>query len=205
MILLEYPFFSIEECDEIKKYAYEKEIILKKIDYISYGKTPAKKYNTSITTNNFDEYNFLKDNPIYADRLLNLLKKTNAPLEWPILVQCWVNIYREGDGIGWHYHYGNGFSFNIFVDGNLSPGPAYVLAGKEGGLDKYDMKIKNFENKKGYMQIFPSSTYHKVDPVNSERITVAGTIHNYSSISAKDLSLLSFNNKKKDAYIILTQ
>ena len=125
MILLEYPFFSIEECDEIKKYAYEKEIILKKIDYISYGKTPAKKYNTSITTNNFDEYNFLKDNPIYADRLLNLLKKTNAPLEWPILVQCWVNIYREGDGIGWHYHYGNGFSFNIFVDGNLSPGPAW--------------------------------------------------------------------------------
>ena len=194
---LEFRFFSNEECEEIKKYAYKKETELKE-------KAPKEEYNNSITTNNFNKYNLLRDNPIYADRLVSLLKETKCPIEWPIMIQSWVNIYREGDGAGWHYHYGNGFSFNIFVDGDVSPGTVYLLAGKEDGLDKYDLKIKNFKNKKGYMQIFPSLTYHKVDPVNSERITVAGTIHNYSSISANDLSLLSFNNKKKNPYIILT-
>jgi len=194
---LEFPFFSNEECEEIKKYAYKKETELK-------GKTTTSKYNNSATTNNFNQYNFLEDNPIYADRIVSLLKKTGCPIEWPIMIQSWVNIYREGDGIGWHYHHGNGWSFNIFVDGDLSPGPAYILAGKEGGLEKYDMEIKNFKNKKGYMHIFPSSTYHKVDPINSERITVGGTLHHYSSICAKDLNVLSFNSKEKNGYIILS-
>ena len=194
---LEFPFFSNEECEEIKKYAYKKEIELKE-------KTTPNEYNNSVTTNNFNNYNFFKDNPIYADRLVNLLKKTGCPIEWPIMLQSWVNIYREGDGIGWHYHHGNGWSFNIFIDGDLSPGPAYILAGKEGGLEKYDMKVKNFTNKKGYMQIFPSSTYHKVDPISSERITVGGTLHHYSSICAKDLSLLSLNSKEEQGFILLT-
>ena len=193
MILLEYPFFNIEECDEIKKYAYEKEIELYLKEKISpEEKTPLKKYNNSITTNNYNNYNFFRDHPIYADRLVNLLKETNAPLEWPIMVQSWVNIYRKDDGIGWHRHNGNCYSFNIFIDGETSPGPAYILAGKDGDLDPYDMKVKNFKNKKGYMQIFPSSTFHKVDPINSTRITVGATIHD------------SFNKKENDGLLQLS-
>ena len=64
MALLEYPFFSIEECEEIKEYAFKKEKELKKVekvDYMNYGKTSTEKYNNSITTNNFNQYNFFKD------------------------------------------------------------------------------------------------------------------------------------------------
>ena len=53
------------------------------------------------------------------------------------------------------------------------------------------------------MQIFPSNTYHKVDPVSSVRITVAGTIHNYSSIKDPNLSSLSIDYKKDPNLILL--
>jgi hypothetical protein len=199
MILHDHPFFSIEECEEIKEYAYKKEKELRKVDYLNYGKT-----SNTINTNNFNQYNFFKDNPIYADRLVNLLRDTKCPIEWPILVQSWINIYRKGDGIGWHAHQGNSFSFNIFIDGDLSPGPAYLLIGRFGSLEnKYDINAINFENKKGYIQIFPSHIFHKVDPVSSERISIGGTLHNYSDISKKNLEDLSFNNKMKDGTILL--
>ena len=195
-MIREFEFFSSEECEEIKEYAYKKEIELRD--------TSTDRYNNSITTNNYDQYNFLRDHPIYADRFAKILKEKGCPIEWPLICQCWVNIYREGDGIGWHKHMGDGYSFNIFIDGDPSPGPAYIIAGKDGGLEDYDMKVKHFKNKKGYMQIFPSPTYHKVDPISSERITVGGTLHHYSSISTKDLSLLSFNSKEDHGTILLT-
>ena len=197
MLIKDFPFFTSEECDEIKQYAYKKEKELK-------GSSPLEVYNKSITTNNYDRYNFFEDHPVYAERLVDFLKTTNSPLEWPIMVQSWVNIYRKGDGIGWHGHQGNGFSFNIFIDGDSSPGASYLLIGRFGGLkNKYDINAINFENKKGYIQIFPSHIFHKVDPVSSERITVAGTIHNYSSISDPSLSSLSIDNKKDPDLILL--
>ena len=194
---LEFTFFSDEECDEIKQYAYKKEEELKE-------STPLEVYNKSITTNNYNKYNFFEDHPVYAERLIDFLKQTDAPLQWPILVQSWVNIYRKGDGIGWHNHYGSGLSFNIFIDGDLAPGPSYVLAGEEGGLDKYDIQIKNLSNKKGYMQIFPSSVYHKVDPLNSERISIGGTLHHYKDITEDVISFISLNNKNNHGIIILS-
>ena len=198
---LEFPFFHIEECEKIKEYAYKKEIELREREKAPRDNT--EKYNNSITTNNYNQYNFFEDHPVYADRLVDLLKEKECPIEWPILLQSWINIYREGDGIGWHYHYGNGFSFNIFIDGDPSPGPVYLFTGHDCGLNEYEMKAANLKNKKGYMQIFRSSIFHKVDPVNSERISVAGTLHNYSDIAKKNLESLSFNNKMKDGIILL--
>ena len=197
MLINEFPFFTSKECDEIKQYAYKKEKELKE-------STPAEVYNKSITTNNYSQYNFFDDHPVYAERLVSLLKKSEAPLTWPIMVQSWVNIYRKDDGIGWHKHRGDALSFNIFIDGDTEPGPSYVLAGEDGGLDKYDIQIKNFSNKKGCMQIFPSSTYHKVDPLNSERISVGGTLHHDTSIPA-NLDYFSLNNKTKHGLIILSK
>ena len=196
-MITEFIFFNSAECIEIKQYAYKKEKELE-------GSKIKEKYNNSITTNKYDSYNFFRDHPIYAERLVDLLKKTNAPLEWPIMVQSWVNIYRKGDGIGWHTHQGNGFSFNIFIDGDILPGPVYLSTGYECGLDKYEMRGVNFENKKGDIQIFPSSTYHKVDPVSSERISVGATLHNYKDISADALSYLSLTNKDEHGIIILS-
>ena len=198
MLINEFPFFTSKECDEIKQYAYKKEKELKE-------STPAEVYNKSITTNNYSQYNFFDDHPVYAERLVSLLKKSDAPLTWPIMVQSWVNIYRKDDGIGWHKHRGDALSFNIFIDGDPEPGPAYILAGKVyEGLSEYDMKVQNFSNKKGCMQIFPSSTYHKVDPLNSERISVGGTLHHDTSIPA-NLDYFSLNNKTKHGLIILSK
>ena len=177
--------------------SYKKEKELK-------GKKGGETYNKSITTTNYMGYNFFGDHPIYAERLVDLLKKTNAPVEWPIMAQSWVNIYRKGDGIGWHNHVGDGLSLNIFIDGDTIPGPVYFLAGKYAGLNEYESKEVNFENKKGYMQIFPSSTYHKVDPVSSERISVGATLHNYKDISANALSYLSLTYKDEHGIIILS-
>jgi len=196
MLINEFPFFTSKECDEIKQYAYKKEKELK-------GSDPLEVYNKSITTNNYDRYNFFEDHPVYAERLVDFLTQTDAPVEWPIIVQSWVNIYRKGDGIGWHNHYGSGVSFNIFIDGDLTPGPSYVLAGEDGGLDKYDIQIKNLSNKKGIIQIFPSSVYHKVDPVSSERISVGATIHHYKDITKEALNYLSLNNKVNHGIILL--
>ena len=196
-MITEFIFFNSAECIEIKQYAYKKEKELE-------GSKIKEKYNNSITTNKYDSYNFFRDHPIYAERLVDLLKKTNAPLEWPIMVQSWVNIYRKGDGIGWHNHIGDALSLNIFIDGDTTPGPAYFLAGKEAGLNEYECTEVNVENKKGYMQIFKSDTYHKVDPVSSERISVGATLHNYKDISANALSYLSLTYKDEHGIIILS-
>ena len=196
MLINEFPFFTNEECDEIKQYAYKKERELKE-------STPIEVYNKSITTNSYYAYNFFEDHPVYAERLVDFLKTTNAPLEWPIMVQSWVNIYRKGDGIGWHKHKGD-ISLNIFIDGEPQPGPAYVLAGINADLNEYDMEVRNYPNKKGYIQIFPSATYHKVDPVSSERISVGVTLYDYKNITQNALGIISLNNKNKKGIIILS-
>ena len=59
-------------------------------------------------------------------------------------------------------------------------------------------------DKKGDIQLFHSSTHHKVDPVVSERISVGGTLQNYSDISKDLLKDLSFNNKKESDTILLS-
>ena len=197
MLINEFPFFTSEECEEIKQYAYQKERELKE-------STPREVYNKSITTNNYSQYNFFEDHPIYAERLVSLLKETDAPLTWPIMVQSWVNIYRKGDGIGWHKHLNDALSLNIFIEGDLEPGPSYVIAGEDGGLNEYDIQIKNFSNKKGYMQIFPSSIFHKVDPVSNERISVGATLNDYKDITKEALNHISLNNKSTRGIIILS-
>ena len=110
----------------------------------------------------------------------------------------------KGDGIGWHNHLNDALSFNIFIDGDLEPGPSYVLAGEKANLNEYDIEVKNYSNKKGYMQIFPSSTYHKVDPVSSERISVGVTLYDYKNITQNALGIISLNNKNKKGIIILS-
>ena len=51
----------------------------------------------------------------------DFLSQTNQDLEWPVVVQSWVNVYRKGQGIDWHNHHGwmgKSFSANIFRRSN---------------------------------------------------------------------------------------
>ena len=198
-IVKEYNFFTIEECRQIKEYAYKKEEEL-----IREGHKDNDTYGKSITTNNHTRYNFFKDNPQYVDRLVDFLVKTNKYLIWPIMVQSWVNIYRKGEGIDWHVHLGNmgtDWSANIFIDGPTKPGVNYLIPKKS------EINTHTLENKKGYMHIFPCETMHSVEPLtgNEERISVGMTIHSYNYIDRPIISSLAFNSKREvEDTLILT-
>ena len=185
--IIEYPFFTIEECDDIKRYAYKKE------------------EEDSKTTNNYFRYNFFRDYPQYAERLVDFLKKTDKdlgwPLEWPILVQSWVNIYREGGGIEWHNHpgiMGKSFAANIFIDGPTLPGITYVDAFGQDRIEEV-----NKENHKGYIQVIPCSLGHKVNPVTEERISVGITFHSFEYLDKEIISTYAMNSNITPNTLIL--
>ena len=173
-IIQKFKFFTTEECQQIKEYAYKKEKEL--VDeghadwsYHEYG---------SITSNNYFRYNFFRDHPLYKERLIKFLSHPNVKhqLKWPIKVQSWVNIYRKGQGVTWHNHIGDmrsSCSANIFIDGPTEPGTTYLI------VDGQDLKEVDKENRKGYIQLSPCFIYHKVKLVESERVSVGITLHSY--------------------------
>ena len=116
--VVQISFFNESECKEIIKYADEKEEY-----FLSTTNTAQSSdiYNKNqVTTANFASYSFFKDNPKYIDRLLRYLKKALPWLTYPIALQSWVNIYKPGEGIGWHNHSGldeHSYTANIFLGG----------------------------------------------------------------------------------------
>ena len=115
-----------------------------------------------------------------------------------------MNIYRKDDGLGWHNHLGGGrvsyncLAANIFIDGPTKPGTTYLNIGQ--GLEEL-----NRENKKGCIQIFPASIYHKVEPVSSDRISIGITIHSFESIDKDNIDLLALNSRKVSNSIVLSK
>ncbi len=188
-----YHFFTNEECDEIKRYAYRKEGEL-------INKGHQKRHSGSSIVTEIYYQNFFKDHPTYADRLANFLTQTNKELEWPILVQSWTNIYRKGQGIKLHNHkgiMGKSFAANIFIDGPTKPGTTYLV---ENGNELEEITI---ENQKGYIQMFPCAVYHKVNPVESERISIGITLHSFEYITKDIIKLYALNSKAFSTTIIL--
>ena len=195
--VMEFSFFSEEECNSIKEYCHNVE--KKLIDDGHNKDTGHESLGDVVTTVNYFRYNFFADNPQYAERLVNCLRKTNQYLEWPIVCQSWVNLYHKGQGIGWHNHQGTmgrSFSANIFIDGPTKPGITFKQFGE---------KAKVIENKRGYIQIFPCELMHMVPPTEEERITVGITIHSYPSITRGLIDQLAFNSQEHKGSIILTR
>lgn len=199
MQLVELPFFSQEECDEIKTYAYEVEKQLTEQGFENFKSE--RSVTDAITTNNFFRYNFFQAFPHHADRLASFLSQTNPNLDWPIVVQSWVNIYRNGQGIEWHNHtgtIGKSFTANIFISGPTTPGITYK---------EFNQKAHTVENKVGYIHMIPCELYHSVPAVegNEDRITVGITMHSYQTIQRNMLDQLAFNSKMYQDTIILTK
>ena len=196
---LELPFFSQEECNEIKTYAYDIERQLTEQGFDTYKSDGAA--TDAITTNNFFRYNFFQAFPQYADRLADCLSQTNPNLDWPIVVQSWVNVYRKGQGIDWHNHtgtIGKSFTANIFISGPTKPGITYKA---------FNQKAYTVENKVGYIHMIPCEQYHSVPAVkgNEDRITVGVTIHSYQAVQRDMLNQLAFNSRMWQDTIILTK
>jgi hypothetical protein len=199
MQLIELPFFSQEECDEIKTYAYEVEKQLTEQGFENFKSE--RSVTDAITTNNFFRYNFFQAFPHHADRLASFLSQTNPNLDWPIVVQSWVNIYRNGQGIEWHNHtgtIGKSFTANIFISGPTTPGITYK---------EFNQKAHTVENKVGYIHMIPCELYHSVPAVegDEDRITVGITMHSYQTIQRNMLDQLAFNSKMYQDTIILTK
>tara|TARA_B100001057_G_scaffold383210_1_gene389368 strand:- start:4325 stop:4948 length:624 start_codon:yes stop_codon:yes gene_type:complete len=197
--VIEVPFLTAEECEEISTWAFdfEQELIDK-----GYGDNkPALEYFDNVTTSNYQNYNFFHYFPNLADRLVDCFCNVNEHLDWPIICQAWVNIYRKGQGINWHNHQGRmgkSFSCNIFVSGDTKPGVTYKPFNSKGIVR---------ENKVGYMHIFPCELFHYVAPLETDtpRVTLGLTVHSNSDINTNLLNQLAFNSQMNQDTIILTK
>lgn len=200
--VLELPFFTEEEADNLLPFCYDIEKTL-----IDQGFENYKEHNalgSVVTTNNYFRYNFFKEHPVYADRFADFCFQTNPNLEWPIMVQSWINIYKKGQGINWHNHQGmmgKSFSANIFLSGETKPGIVYK---------PFNEKAILRENKKGFIHVFPCELFHMVPPIksNQDRITIGITVHSYSSIGNNFKNLLNqlaYNSRTYQDTIFLTK
>jgi len=197
--ITEIPFLTQDECQEITQWAIDFEQQLINAGYGNH--IPAPHIFDNVTTSNYQHYNFFHYFPMLADRLGECLYHVNKDLEWPIICQAWVNIYRKGQGINWHNHQGRmgkSFSCNLFVSGNTNPGITYK---------PFNEKAIIKENKIGYVHIFPCELFHYVPSVETDtpRITIGMTVHSNSDININLMNQLAFNSKMYQDSIILTK
>lgn len=196
MIIID-NFFTKIECNEVIKYCLAKEKILKEDPGNLEDLKNIKTYqcdNDQICTILYHRYNFFRDNIKYIDILKRILKKNLPYLKYPVSVQSWVNIYRNGQGIDWHDHANNtklitkasSFAANIFIDGPTDPGIIYAIPHEY--MPKY--KFEKLKNVQGQIHLFPDNLKHKVSKniTDKVRYTIGMTIHEFdTSIDFKKL------------------
>jgi len=197
--VMEVQFFNEQECEEIKNWAFEFEQKLIESGFGDYK--PSPDHFDNVTTSNYHHYNFFHYFPQHADRLGNCLYHINKDLEWPIICQAWVNIYRKGQGINWHNHMGRmgkSFSCNVFISGETSPGIMYK---------PFNEKTIVRENKIGYMHVFPCELFHSVSPIDTDvpRVSLGMTVHSNSDININLINQLAFNSRMYQDSIILSK
>jgi hypothetical protein len=190
------PFFNEAECKEIIKYAHKKEkYFIKKNEDID---VPVIYSKNQVTTANYASYNFFEDNPKYIERLLGCFKEVLPWLTYPISLQSWVNIYKTGEGIGWHNHNGldeHSYTANIFLGGVTKPGVNYTVPGQT---------VFAVENVIGEMLLSNCSMWHMVTPneSNISRYSVGITIHDYESFTKNLVSDACFNSSSKGVILL---
>jgi len=156
------------------------------------------KASIPLTQKNHSLYNFFAENKKYQPRLVKCVLELAPHLEFPIAVQSWVNIYRNGEGIKWHTHGGkNGYSYsaNIFLGGHTSPGIYYAVDPES---------VFNVENELGSMHLFPHSLNHMV-PVSenkTKRYTVGITIHGYQALDKALMQGVAINNDYQETILL---
>jgi len=186
-----YKFFSPEECAKVRDYCDKKERKLEKLLDRQAGEKPEEgKPSIPLTQKHHYLYNFFAENQKYQPRLIKCVMELAPHLEFPIAVQAWVNVYRNGEGIKWHSHGGkNGYSYsaNVFLGGHTTPGIYYSVDPDN---------IFNVENELGAMHLFPHNLNHMV-PANEQsekRYTLGITIHGYQAVDRDLIKGVAANN-----------
>ena len=157
---------SKRECEDIKHIVLSQENSIKRMGPDIYSATAPNSL-----TGMYRFFNFFLDSKfrsIMKPKLLKVYEKLNLPR--PMIVQCWANTFRKGEGIGWHKHWGHDspsgpdfHSANIFIDGDRSVGTSYRIDDKE----------KTFRNRYGQLSLFDPTIEHCVYSNNSDRIRVS--------------------------------
>jgi len=194
-----YKFFSPEECEKMRTYCDKKERKLESVTEKPAGKqAETGKVNIPLTQKHHYLYNFFAENKKYQPRLVKCVKELVPHLEFPIAVQSWVNIYRNGEGIKWHSHGGkNGYSYsaNIFLGGRTTPGIYYSVDPES---------VFNIENELGSMHLFPHSLNHMVpaSETSEKRYTVGITVHGYQALDKDLIKGVAANNNYQETIFL---
>jgi len=194
-----YKFFSAEECEKVRAYCDKKE---RKLETLLNKKAnesaAAGKASIPLTQAHHYLYNFFAENQQYQPRLIKCVMELAPHLEFPIAVQSWVNVYRNGEGIKWHSHGGkNGYSYsaNIFLGGHEKPGIYYSVDPEN---------VFNIENELGSMHLFPHSLNHMVPSSENQakRYTVGITIHGYQALDKSLIQGVAINNEYQETIFL---
>lgn len=198
--VLEIPFLNPEELVDVIAYINGKKAFFQQASGHDSAEIHSA-FKTLPMVAHYSQYNFLADNPHYANRLAHCVRKHLPWMTFPIAVQAWVNAYDQGQGIGWHDHCGlhdHSYTANIFVGGGPSPGVIYNDGPSENNSSF------GVENQLGYMQLSNCSLFHKVPPNNTQetRYTIGLTLHDFYAITPDLLRGACLNNPETGVVLL---
>ena len=167
--LKRYDFLTQEECDTIVNKILSLEDAVKRLGPDIYSGTSGDSL-----TGRFDIFNYLN-----VPEINTILEPKLKKLLGPCVVQCWANIFRQGEGIEGHTHSGfkphfdrHGLSGNIFLYGDPTIGTYYNFPQLSTLSVKYDNKV-------GELVLFRPTLFHGVykNTTDDMRISMAIDVH----------------------------
>ena len=171
--LKRYDFLTQTECDTIVNKILSLEDAVKRLGPDIYSGTS----NDSLT-GRYKYFNYLN-----VPEINTILEPKLKKLLGPCIVQCWANIFRQGEGIGGHIHFidhdhayieRHGLTGNIFLYGDPTTGTYY-------NFPKLSPLSVKYDNKVGELSLFTPTLFHGV-PKNTTgdmRISMAIDVHRY--------------------------
>jgi hypothetical protein len=161
--LKKYDFLTQKECDIIVREILSLESAVKRLGPDIYPRT-----SEDSLTGRYQYFNYLNIRSIK-----NIICPKLKEIIGPCVVQCWANIFRQGEGIDDHEHLYDKFknplqltmSGNIFLYGDPTIGTYY-----EG--------VKH-DNKVGELSLFPATLLHGVPKNTSGDMRISMAIDVY--------------------------
>jgi hypothetical protein len=158
---------SDSEINEIRNYILENENNIKSLGEDTYPGTSENSLTGAHALFNYLHVETIGKN-ILLPKIKKMLKEINA--EPPVIIQCWANVFRKGEGISAHHHgsmRNKFFSANLFISGNTEPGTTFYM-GEGSSCKPVDIK-----NEPGVLSVFPSDIVHKVKENSNEEIRIS--------------------------------
>jgi hypothetical protein len=169
--LKRYDFLTQEECDTIVNKILSLEDAVKRLGPDIYDGT-----SEDSLTGRYEYFNYLN-----VPEINTILEPKLKEIFGPCVLQCWANIFRQGEGIEAHTHFidddpvyieRHGATGNIFLYGDPTTGTYYNFP----DLDPLNVK---YDNKVGELSLFTPTLLHGVpkNTTDDMRISMAIDVH----------------------------